>query len=178
VARGTFFRIVHSNDPLLIRESTLQRIAEKVSEIVGEEITIDELINNDLSVRFPIECAVESEESDYDEIIAMLRNARKMSYREVAKMSRKIFKDKERQVSPTYVYRLEKGDFKSPSLSKLETLFSIYGIPMDIIYTMKKRRFGLLKDFEGRLIIDLSHFDDRKRNKIKKEIQAILENNS
>jgi len=98
------------------------------------------------------------EKIDDRNLFKVLRESRKISYREVARLSRELFKDKAYHMSPTYILRLERGDYDSPSIKKLKALATIYKVPIELFLNQtiedKKMSTDAFYVIGSRIVID------------------------
>jgi len=172
VSRGTYFRMVKEDNPS-VSYNTLENIVTAFNDQTGKTITIHDLMEVDLSKKYPLSDFYRLELHDDIKLQKLLKDLRKISYREVAKMSRELFKDNEEyQLTPTYVQRLESGHYKSPSLKKLQALATIYRVPVELFIADQKSPLSIQK-VGKKLIIDLDKFSnlDTLEEKVRKLIR-------
>ena len=161
ISRKALSRLMKDDNPD-ITLSQLQEFTKAFNKETGLNISLDEFVNQDLSKKYPLEHFFfihdTGEEVDKN-LFKMLRELRNISLRNVAKMSRRLYEDKEHHLSSTYVMRLERGDYKSPSLKKLQTLATIYGVPIELFIAEASNTNDKIKRVGQKLLIDLEKFD-------------------
>jgi transcriptional regulator with XRE-family HTH domain len=109
-----------------------------------------------------------------------IRLKQKLSYRDIAKMSWALYPhEKDKQISDVHVLKIERGDFKSPSIMKLATIAKVLKIPMEKILEFSGGVEVPIK-FDGKSIlinVRQEYLDIHKTNvkEVEKKLRNIIE---
>ncbi len=153
VSRGTYFRMAKEDKPL-VTYNKLEKIVEAFNKETGHNVSVHDFMEKDLRKKFPLHSFYEKKITDDKGLFTLLKDLRKISFREVAKMSEKLFVDKDYHLTPTYIQRLEKGDYRSPSLKKLQALATIYRVPVELFIAERESPYAIQR-VGNKLIIDI-----------------------
>ena len=169
VSRGTLFKMM-KDDEYKVRVSRLLKIVDLFNKKTGIKITIDDFMKSDLEDMYPLSKIFDSMDFDERNVFKILREVRNISLREAERISKKFF-EKDAHLSATYLMRLERGDYKSPSLKKLNALSLIYRVPVELF--LIRRSFGRIQTIGNKLIIDMESVENSKVKE--RKIRQIIE---
>ena len=172
ISRGTLFRLIKGESPSISFDKA-KEFTNAFNQYTGLDVGTEEFMEIDLAEKYPLKNFYQTEPLDEANLFKMLRSVRKISLREAERLSRRLFADdKDAQLSATYLMRLERGDYKSPSLKKLKTMATLYRVPIELFVTSKS--MSLIQEIGSKLIIDLDRIDAASRLKFKKEVYQLL----
>jgi transcriptional regulator with XRE-family HTH domain len=174
ISRGTFFRLINDEKPMITIDR-LEKIANEYNKVTGKNVTYDDFLKEDLEKKYPIESFYKEETEEEENLFALLRKLRNTSLRQVEKLSQIIFKDPQYHLTATYVMRLERGDYDSPSINKLKSLAKIYRVPLEFLIATQSKSYYDVQQVGDRVIIDINIITNPERT-IEK-VKEILDKN-
>ena len=162
ISRGTFFRLLNEKEPTLTLKR-MQKIAEEYNKATGKNVSFEDFLNVDLEKKYPLESFYKKAGEEKENLFVLLRKLRKTSLRQVEKLSQKLFDDPAHHLTATYLLRLERGDYSSPSITKLKTLATIYRVPLEMLLATHSKSYYDVQQVGDRVIIDLNIVSNPER---------------
>ena len=174
--KGDYYQKIFSNESGNIFEvpiSVFMKIIELFNKYSDKKIEFDEFSSECLAEKYPPPEIFMLKEREHN-IIQILKQARKISLRQVEKTSQRLFKDKDYHITATYLMRLERGDYISPSIKKLYALSVIYRVPLELIISpySNVNYLNEIKRVGNFVVIDLKRVSDKEI--IHKELDRLI----